>query len=279
MQLAIGYFDISLTDFNFNHSFMWYNPLKKDGVRMSHVWTMDSGNDLVLKNFIDCKPYNSCPYCNQVVQTNIIAIHDTQRWTYDEVSESNVHTGYVTDILYQCSDFECDRIFLIHYESDGSSFGKPFNSKIIGLSPISKPNLVLNEEIDRISPLFYEIYKQAIQAEESGLTQICGMGYRKALEFLLKDYIIYLKNDEEFDKEKFLKKSLSNCVNQDVTNHRIKEMANRAVWIGNDETHYKRKWENKDVNDLKKIIEIVLHEMNMEIIYRGTLLDMPEGVK
>lgn len=41
-----------------------------------------------------------------------------------------------------------------------------------------------------ISPSFYEIYDQALIADYYGLTQLVGVGLRKSLEFLIKDYCI-----------------------------------------------------------------------------------------
>jgi hypothetical protein len=32
--------------------------------------------------------------------------------------------------------------------------------------------------------------------------------------------------------------------------------AKRAAWLGNDEIHYVRKWEDRDINDLKILIEL-----------------------
>lgn len=47
-----------------------------------------------------------------------------------------------------------------------------------------------SQEIKDLSPNFVKIYHQAEQAENTGLSDICGLGYRKALEFLVKDYAI-----------------------------------------------------------------------------------------
>jgi hypothetical protein len=96
-----------------------------------------------------------------------------------------------------------------------------------------------------------------------GLTEICGIGYRKALEFLIKDYLISNLPDEE---EHIKKKLLGKCINDYVENPNIKEMAKRAVWLGNDETHYIRRWENKDINDLKILIDITVHWIEMEVL-------------
>jgi hypothetical protein len=40
------------------------------------------------------------------------------------------------------------------------------------------------ESIKQISSTFCSVYNQALQAEENKLDQVCGPGYRKALEYL-----------------------------------------------------------------------------------------------
>jgi hypothetical protein len=46
-----------------------------------------------------------------------------------------------------------------------------------------------NQAIAALSKNFYSVLDQASAAEDYGLTLIAGMGYRKALEFLVKDYV------------------------------------------------------------------------------------------
>jgi len=105
-----------------------------------------------------------------------------------------------------------------------------------------------------------------------GLDQITGVGYRKALEFLIKDYLISLNPDKE---EKIKKKSLGNCIKDGVTDSHIKAVAERAVWLGNDETHYVRKWEDKDVSNLKDLIDLCIHWIEAEIKTKRMLDEMP----
>lgn len=42
-------------------------------------------------------------------------------------------------------------------------------------------------------------------------------------------------------------------------------MAERATWLGNDETHYVRKWENKDLKDLKNLIDLTVYFISMSL--------------
>jgi len=60
---------------------------------------------------------------------------------------------------------------------------------------------------------------------------------------------------------------------------RVKQMARRAAWLGNDETHYSRKWEDKDLHDLKKVLELTTDWISMEELTKSVIAEMPEGKK
>lgn len=81
---------------------------------------------------------------------------------------------------------------------------------------------------------------------------------------------------EESIIESIKKKFLGKCVQEDVENTRVKEIARRAAWLGNDETHYVRVWEEKDVNVLKQLIELTVHWIEDEIASNRLLAEMPE---
>jgi hypothetical protein len=105
------------------------------------------------------------------------------------------------------------------------------------------------------------------------LLEICGVGYRKSLEFLIKDYLIKLDSTKEAEiKIKFLGK----CIEEDIKNENIKNVAKRATWLGNDETHYLKKWEGKDLQDLKNLIDLTVHWLEMEDLTQKAIDDMPE---
>ncbi|MEX0739026.1 MAG: hypothetical protein WD071_06775 [Pseudohongiella sp.] len=114
-----------------------------------------------------------------------------------------------------------------------------------------KPDIV--EEVANLSPLFVEIYTQSYQAEALNMKQISGIGYRKSLEFLIKDFCI--SNHPE-KSEEIKGKPLAKCIGEYIDDNRIKECARRASWLGNDEAHYVRKWSDKDVEDLKILIRL-----------------------
>lgn len=123
-----------------------------------------------------------------------------------------------------------------------------------------------------LSPNFVTIYNQAETAENSKLTEICGQGYRKSLEFLVKDYAT--KNHP--DEEKLIKTmNLSPCIEKYFENSHIKALAKASAWIGNDETHYVRKHEDYGINHLKSFILAIVSyiELDFYVIEAETLLN------
>lgn len=51
----------------------------------------------------------------------------------------------------------------------------------------------------------------------------------------------------------------------------------RAVWLGNDETHYVRKWEEKDVNDLKLLVRLTVNWIDNVLLTKKYIADMSAG--
>ena len=142
--------------------------------------------------------------------------------------------------------------------------------------PLNPPKHQFAESIEKLSPSFCAIANEAMNAEHRGWKLIAGPGFRKALEFLVKDYLCRLHPAES---EKIKGMALAACIENYVDHGRIKAMAARAAWLGNDETHYVRKWEDKDLNDLKIVIDLTLHWIEMAEMTDSVMNDMPEGKK
>lgn len=174
-------------------------------------------------------------------------------------------------VFMECTNPECHNVFPTLFISGMGIFN--FH-KILPAPVPARENF--SEIINNVSPTFDQIYNQALAAEQLGLDQICGVGYRKSLEFLIKDYLISnLESDD--NKDKIKKKRLGACIENDVTSENIKAVAKRATWLGNDETHYVKKWEDKQVEDLKGLIKLTIKWIETEIETKRLLADMPEG--
>ena len=191
-----------------------------------------------------------CPYCHQSQIPEMLVAYKNEEYTFF--------------IQCACMNSNCKIVFNVFYDHSTRSFHQ------VKQADLKKKDF--NEEIELLSPSFCEIYNQAYSSEQMGLDQITGAGYRKALEFLIKDYLISLHPEKEEDIKK---KFLGNCINDDVNNSHVKEVAKRAIWLGNDETHYVRKWEDKDVSHLKTLIDLCLHWIESEIKTKKIIEEMP----
>lgn len=128
------------------------------------------------------------------------------------------------------------------------------------------------ETINKISPDFVRIFNQSKLAERNGYNEICGMGYRKSLEFLIKDYLCETQPE---NSETIKIEPLSQSIKR-ISEKRIKTLAERCAWIGNDETHYTRKHEDYDINTLKIFINSVIHYIEAEFAFFSALEIQPK---
>lgn len=197
---------------------------------------------------------DECPFCHRGIDPNLLN-------GFRHFEKQLLHLDFF------CPRLDCNRYFIGEYEVDNdSSFC--LKRTLLGRSK----QKVFSETIIKISSDFVEIFYQADIAEQDGLNQICGVGYRKALEFLIKDYIIYKDNDLKDIVEKL---PLGKCMDEYIQNERIKDIAKRATWIGNDETHYVRKWIGKSIIDLKLLIDLTVHWIETEDLTDKMISSMP----
>ena len=181
--------------------------------------------------------------------------------------------------VLRCPKQECQHLYIARYgnfsrPSPGS--GGTYSYRFERVLPVTPSPSVQPETVVKLSPNFRETFQQAETAEQTGLDQISGVGYRKALEFLVKDYACHRNGS---DSEKIKSMPLAQTIKDFISDNRIKEVAKRAVWLGNDETHYVRKWENKDIGDLKALIHLTVSWIDMEITTERLLAEMPDGKK
>lgn len=213
---------------------------------------------------VDQEP-NSCPVCNLVISPNRTDV-------YKEIYSDNPHWSMYFEVLYECPSTKCGHLFLAHFERKSKS-----KDSIDGYFTFthSSPNkfkpIKFDERIANLSTGFVEIFNQSANAEKIGLNEVCGMGYRKALEYLIKDYCAL---SQPGDIEKIRSMLLMQCINTYISDRNIKECATRAVWLGNDETHYQRKWLDKDIGDLKLLIDLVIHWIASELMTKEYMQSM-----
>ncbi len=192
-----------------------------------------------------------CPMCNTGTDAQVLSAYSVER-----------NAGNYVFILFFCH--HCETCFIGAYQCYNPQSRCRNELDLIGLSPRSEDISTFSEQIEALSPKFVEIYNQSEKAETWGLNEICGIGYRKSLEFLVKDFAIFISlEDEDIIKSK----PLSPCISEHIDNKRIQSLAKASAWIGNDETHYTRKHENYNISHLKAFIQAMVSFIDSELSY------------
>jgi hypothetical protein len=185
----------------------------------------------------DANP-TTCVFCHKTIDARIGQV--------EELANGKL------EVVYQCPDPFCNKLFISYYQHNKELDQYLWTGNILGRFLIDR----FAETVKHISESFTEIYNQAFITEQMGLDRISGMGYRKAFEFLIKDYVI---SHSKKDEKKIKNMNLGSCISEYIKDKEINEMAIRAAWLGNDETHYERRWVDKDIRDLKSLIEITIY--------------------
>ncbi len=163
------------------------------------------------------------------------------------------------------SEYEISRK-LTRTLSDGRKEYSEKNYNMIKLNysaPVNFKERDFDDKLKKVSPQFVKIYNQALKAEEYSLDEIAGLGYRKALEFLIKDFAIYNNPDKA---EEIKLTWMMKCLKDYIDNDKIKTLAEKSEWIGNDEAHYVKIQDNRDINDMKNFIDALVYFISMSLI-------------
>lgn len=154
----------------------------------------------------------------------------------------------------------CYKAFIALYSYE--PYGREYNASLLYVEPTRFKKIDFAPCVENVSPSFTRIYNQAFAAETSGLNELAGMGYRKALEFLIKDYLIHTAPD---DADTVKGMELGNCIANKVSNERLRAVASRSAWLGNDQAHYVQRFQDHDIEDLKRFINASVYWISMEL--------------
>lgn len=112
---------------------------------------------------------------------------------------------------------------------------------------------------DLISPDFCTVYKQALIADNEGLSEITGLAFRKAFEILVKDYAAHL--NKNINKQEILKLSLKQTIDTYFKSSEFEPIFRKISWLGNDHSHTFNKHDDYNVNDLKRFIHACISKI------------------
>lgn len=177
---------------------------------------------------------NKCPYCEKDYLTD--------RMSFSPYNKDN--KDFENCKLYVEICCFCKQPIIIVTDYDDTILCQYPATSVIDI-----PN-----EIQQISPQFKEIYSQAIIAKSQRLTHLVGSGLRKALEFLITDYLVYV---QKANKSEVLKKTLADRIKMLDEHTYAAASANLIRLIGNDLIHYDNKYDVSD-DELIKNMELTM---------------------
>lgn len=179
------------------------------------------------------------------------------------------------ELAFQCTRQACGRVFVGTYEHTNvdSPIGEG-HYRLQTTAPMTFLAATFPECVESTSPTFVKVYNQALAAEVHSLDQLTGIGLRKALEFLVKDFAI-ARNAAQADAIK--KSPLAQCINKYIEDANVKKCAPRAAWLGNDETHYIRKWTDRDIGDLKLLLKLTVNWVENVLLTEVYEREMPDA--
>lgn len=200
----------------------------------------------VVKEY-EIEEVHECPICHAHIAPILLSsVYYIHRMVENNLSPTGVCT-------YQCN--ACCNAFVVQY-----TLGKSLYPVAIG--PIKITDYQFSDSIQKTSRRFIDIYNQALYAETMGLNEICGVGYRLALECLIKDYLIKQHPEQ---KDAIVAESLGSCIRNRIDNGNLQIVAGRAAWLGNDYAHYAKKFEERNLNDFKTLIHVAVAWIDMEV--------------
>ncbi|WP_157373369.1 DUF4145 domain-containing protein [Algoriphagus terrigena] len=219
-----------------------------------------------------------CPHCH----CTMIPDREWQGFS----SDSDNSSIYIT--IWACPGPDCSRLIVCEHSL---SYDQPVGETFAGIEERGQPfegspNVLYLAKIKRFlsgstkgedwssvitnlesgfekggKSKFIQIYDQASHSEALGLDEISGMGYRKAIEHLVKDLAV--KNFPK-EAENIKSKFLGEVIN-DYFEGNLKGLLERATWLGNDHSHYFKLFEEFDLSKLKKLIRLISAHLEHEV--------------
>lgn len=210
---------------------------------------------------------DTCPHCRRLSVLNLQVT--TFNWQRRQVQVS-----------FMCSFRRCTGFCLAYYSVEQDTNGV-FIGRLVNTEPPIIDEIAIPKFAEEISPDFVSIFNEATEAKNRQLSQIAGPGFRKAFEFLLKDYAKSLVTETDAVKKAEIITAIERAfsgkvVAEHIPDKRVQKVAKRALWVGNDETHYLRKWIDRDITDLITLIKLTLDWIEIERLSNDYENEMPD---
>ena len=197
-------------------------------------------------NGIELEKPMLCPSCNAYVSGTI-----TNKCLHPRLN--NIQYGTV---CYSCP--HCRAHYIATYKID-------FENKsgaLCSLAP-SATYRYENPILSQVSPRFVLYYNQSLRAESAGDIELSAVGYRQALECLVKDYAITELNA---DRSTVVKQPLFDAIKAYLKESELIAAADVVRILGNDYAHYDRRYPQHDFEILKTYMDIFIKMVEVRLL-------------
>ena len=196
---------------------------------------------------IELEIENQCPFCGYFNSPK-------------KISDMYVHNDYLKPMVLIFETSCCNKHFLSLYIIENGE------AKLIKTYPTGSPD-VFPQTIQELSPNFIKLHTQAKTSENNAHFELASTGYRNALEFLVKDFAIKVLNKSV---EEVASKSLYKAIEDYLPNENLIKSADVVRILGNDNTHYLRKYPDIDIFTLKTYLQYFVEIINREYNFSNT---------
>ena len=195
---------------------------------------------------IELEVENHCPFCGSY--NDPIKITDMNNIKSDTPLK-------IISVIFKTTC--CNRYFSSFYIYNQAGYGV---TRILATYPAIDSEL-LPPEFNIISENFIKIYNQARTASKLGNFELACIGYRTSIEFLLKDFLIKVRN---LDETKISKMKLADVISY-FQNEEIAVSSDVVRIFGNDKTHYIAKY-NFDIQQVELYLSFLMDSIRKEYL-------------
>lgn len=165
-----------------------------------------------------------CPYCGK----DAIFTYETDNAKkYNDFTKFIFSNDFINEVFKTLTCAHCSNTIFVHsvrHLLDKFTW--------VYIYP-NKATIDISKEISETFPIFIQIFTQALQAKVENLNHLVGPGLRKAVEFLVTDYLIKIQNENNIEKI-----SLEKKIDKLDKSIYASACADLIRIFGNDEIHY-----------------------------------------
>ena len=193
-----------------------------------------------------------CPLCHFGMDLSQYSWRNFHDWSHADQQDFSIFSMYVCP--------HCHRGFVVVHKMVVSGGCEGAGECVVREeSQAAYPHIVKLSDMDdvvySVSPKFYDVYQQCLTAKANGLYDLYGMGFRKAVEYLVTDFAIKMRPEEN---DKIRDMSLHNRIMRYISDDDVRKTLLACKLLGNNEVHYDNSNTSDDMILFEKLIGDVI---------------------